>query len=116
VHELSLVAELVAECERRADGRPVTAVLVRAPAGVDADEVAACFVHLTAGGRLAGAVLEIEPVAQVLRCACGFSGELGADDCAGHVVICPSCARVHEAPGALELVAMNGAGVPPTVL
>jgi Zn finger protein HypA/HybF involved in hydrogenase expression len=110
MHELSLVAELVAECERRAGGRPVSAVLVRCPAVIDALEVEECFAHLTAEGSLAGARLEIESVPQLLSCPCGFGGEVGPDDCAGHLVICPSCARVHEAPGALELVAVRGGG------
>jgi Zn finger protein HypA/HybF involved in hydrogenase expression len=116
MHELSLVSELVAECERRAHGREVAAVRVRCPAGIDAEEIAECFVHLTAGGALQGAALEIEAVPQVLRCGCGFAGELGPDDCAGHVAICPSCGRVQEAPGALELVAVTGAGEPPAAL
>ncbi|MGO8687777.1 MAG: hydrogenase/urease maturation nickel metallochaperone HypA [Candidatus Dormibacteria bacterium] len=116
MHELSLVQELVAECERRAQGRAVTGVQVRCPAGVDAEEVEECFAHLTADGRLAGAVLDIETVPQTLGCECGFTGEVGPDHCAGHLVICPTCARVHEAPAALELVAVRGAGAPPIVL
>jgi Zn finger protein HypA/HybF involved in hydrogenase expression len=107
MHELSLVTELVAECVRRSGGHRVTAVRVRCPAGVDADELTQAFAHLVAGGALSGAVLEIETVPQVLSCECGFAGEVGPDQCAGHMVVCPGCARVHEAPDALELVAVQ---------
>ncbi|MGD1052927.1 MAG: hydrogenase maturation nickel metallochaperone HypA [Candidatus Dormibacteria bacterium] len=106
MHELSLVTELVAECARRAGGRPVAGVLVRCPDGVDAGELTEAFDHLTSGGALAGAHLEIETVPQVLTCACGFAGEVDPEQCAGHMVICPDCNRVHEAPDALELVAV----------
>jgi Zn finger protein HypA/HybF involved in hydrogenase expression len=107
MHELSLVTELVAECVRRAGGRQVGAVQVRCPDGVDADELTEAFNHLTARGELAGAVLEIESVRQVLTCGCGFSGEVDPEQCAGHMVICPACGRVHEAPDALELIAVR---------
>jgi Zn finger protein HypA/HybF involved in hydrogenase expression len=107
MHELSLVNELVAECARRADGHPVAVVEVRCPAGTDADEIADAFAQLTAGGPLGGAVLRLQTVPQVLSCDCGFAGEVGPDHCAGHMVICPGCARVHEAPDALELVAVE---------
>ena len=107
MHELSLVTELVAECARRAGGRQVAAVQVRCPDGVDADELAEAFAHLTAEGALAGAVLEIDTVRQVLTCGCGFSGEVDPEQCAGHMVVCPACGRVHEAPDALELIAVR---------
>jgi Zn finger protein HypA/HybF involved in hydrogenase expression len=97
MHELSLVTELVAECVQRAGGRQVTAVEVRCPVGVDADE-------------LTGAVLEIETVPQVLTCECGFAGEVDPEQCAGHMVVCPACSRVHEAPDALELIAVRFPG------
>src|ERR1017187_106284 len=91
MHELSLITELVAECGRRAGGRQVAAVQVRCPDGVDADELADAFAHLTSDGALAGAVLEIETVRQRLTCGCGFSGEVGPEQCAGHMVVCPAC-------------------------
>lgn len=116
MHELSLVTELVAECVQRAGGRQVAAVQVRCPDGVDADELAEAFAHLTAGGALAGAVLEIDTVPQVLTCECGFSGEVGPEQCAGHMVVCPACSRVHEAPDALELIAVRCADDEGTVL
>jgi Zn finger protein HypA/HybF involved in hydrogenase expression len=107
MHELSLVTELVAECVQRVGGRQVTAVEVRCPVGVDADELTEAFAHLTEGGLLAGAVLEIETVPQVLTCECGFAGEVDPEQCAGHMVVCPACSRVHEAPDALELIAVR---------
>ena len=107
MHELSLVTELVSECVQRAGGRRVAAVHVRCPDGVDAGELADAFSQLTAGGVLAGAALEIETVPQVLTCGCGFSGEVDPEQCAGHMVICPSCSLVHEAPDALELIAVR---------
>jgi Zn finger protein HypA/HybF involved in hydrogenase expression len=106
MHELSLVTELVAECVRRAGGRRVVAVQVRCPDGVDAGELTEAFHQLIDGGSLAGAALEIEAVRQVLTCECGFAGEVDPEQCAGHMVICPSCSRVHEAPDALELVSV----------
>jgi Zn finger protein HypA/HybF involved in hydrogenase expression len=107
MHELSLVTELVAECVHRAGGRQVAAVQVRCPDGVDADELTEAFAQLTAGGALGGAVLEIERVPQLLTCGCGFAGEVGPEQCAGHMVVCPACGRVHEAPNALELIAVH---------
>ncbi|MGA3184721.1 MAG: hydrogenase/urease maturation nickel metallochaperone HypA [Candidatus Dormibacteria bacterium] len=116
MHELSLVTELVAECVRRAGGRQVVAVQVRCPDGVDAGELTDAFRQLTAGGALADAALEIETVRQVLTCECGFAGEVDPEQCAGHMVVCPACSRVHEAPDALELITVRFPDEDPTVL
>ena len=116
MHEISLVTELVAECARRAGGRRVAAGQVRCPDGGDADELTEAFAQLTAGGVLADAALEIETVRQVLTCECGFAGEVDPEQCAGHMVICPACSRVHEAPDALELIAVRCVDEAGTVL
>jgi hypothetical protein len=52
----------------------------------------------------------------VLTCECGFAGEVDPEQCAGHMVICPACSRVHEAPDALELVAARCVDEAGTVL
>jgi hypothetical protein len=48
-----------------------------------------------------------------MQCPCGFEGELGAGEFAGHIGICPDCDRVAEIDAALELVAMSYADIEP---
>jgi Zn finger protein HypA/HybF involved in hydrogenase expression len=110
MHELSLVEELVVECARRAGGRTVTLARVRCPVTIELDEVEQAFQVLTAGGPLAAARLEIESFSPTLACGCGFSGPLGKEDTAGHMLVCPRCAAVHESHDALELVTVELAG------
>jgi Zn finger protein HypA/HybF involved in hydrogenase expression len=110
VHELSLVEELVAECERRARGRTVTLVLVRCPVTIEVEEVEQAFRVLTADGPLEGSRLEIDTFSPTLSCGCGFSGPVGREQSAGHMLICPGCAAVHEAHDTLELVTVQIAG------
>jgi Zn finger protein HypA/HybF involved in hydrogenase expression len=110
VHELSLVAELVAECERRAAGAPVSLVRVRCAATIPEAALREAFRLLTAGGPLAAATLEVESLAVRLRCPCGFAGALGDADLAGHLAVCPSCGAVssHEhAAGGVHLLAVH---------
>ena len=113
MHELSLVAELVAECERRASGSTVTSVQVRCPATIELDEVEQAFHVLTADGPLETARLEIETFPSTLSCGCGFSGPVGKEDTAGHMLVCPRCAAVHESHATLELVGIQLAAMPP---
>jgi Zn finger protein HypA/HybF involved in hydrogenase expression len=116
MHELSLVEELVAVCRHRAQGRSVRQVCVRCPASVDAADLSEGFALTTseaalAGDKwLAGAELKVEPVPVMLRCPCGFEGELSREHVAGHVSICPHCGQVGEAAGRLELVSINFCG------
>ena len=112
MHELSLVTELVSECYKRADGRSVARARVRCPLGIDAEELVEGFAFVTSqmggpGGKcLSGASLEVEPVRPRLRCRCGFSGPLSADDIAGHISICPGCGGVGELDSRLELLSL----------
>ncbi|HTV10322.1 MAG TPA: hydrogenase/urease maturation nickel metallochaperone HypA [Acidimicrobiales bacterium] len=112
MHELSLVSELVTRCSDLADGRTVTEVRVRCPLGIDADELVEGFALITSqlgqrgAGTLEGARLELEQVAPYLKCLCGFSGRLSAEDVAGHISVCPQCGQVGELPSRLELVSV----------
>ena len=110
MHELSVVEELVAECDRRAGGQTVALVRVRCPITIELDEVEQAFRVLTAGGPMETARLEIETFPPTLSCGCGFSGPVGKDDTGGHMVVCPRCATVHESHDALELVTVELAG------
>jgi Zn finger protein HypA/HybF involved in hydrogenase expression len=105
VHELSLVAELVEACTRRAGGAPVTLVRVRCAATVPEAALRESFRLLAAGGPLGGAVLEVEPLDAPPACPCGSTATPADADVVGHLVVCPSCGAVsaHAAAG-LELL------------
>lgn len=103
MHELSLVAELVAECERRAGGAPVSLVRVRCATTVPEAALRDAFQLLTADGPLAGATLEVEPLEVRLRCPCGFTGTLGDAELVGHLAVCPSCGAVSSHPDTADV-------------
>ncbi len=104
MHEVSLVAELVAECERRAAGRPVQFVRVRHASTVPAPALRQAFLMLTEGGNLAEASLEVETFEVELQCSCGFAGALGHDDLiGGSVAVCPACGDVSTIRRTAEL-------------
>jgi Zn finger protein HypA/HybF involved in hydrogenase expression len=104
MHETSLVAELIEECERRADGRPVTAVRVRHAASIDDDGLREIFSAYVAGGPLEHALLESETFDVVLDCGeCGFSGAIDTDHLYGHVRVCPGCGAVTDDHDSAEL-------------
>ena len=104
MHEVSLVADLVAACESRAAGRPVTTIRVRHASSISRDSIEQAFRMLTEGGRLADAALVTEPFDVLLDCACGFSGPLGHDDLiGGSVVVCPACGDVSTQQRTAEL-------------
>jgi Zn finger protein HypA/HybF involved in hydrogenase expression len=120
VHELSLVEELVAECHRRANGRRVLEVWARCPVSVDYGELSETFAVLASqlpgpgeAPLLRQASLKLMPKPLYLSCPCGFEGELGAGEYAGHMGICPECDRVVELEAGLELVAMSYADIEP---
>jgi len=94
VHEVSLVADLIAECERRSAGRAIQHVRVRHATTIPEPALRQAFEMLTEGSSLAGATLEAEAFAVELRCACGFEGALGHDELIGFVAICPACGEV----------------------
>jgi Zn finger protein HypA/HybF involved in hydrogenase expression len=104
VHEASLVAELVSECERRASGQPVRLVRVRHASSILEPALQQAFRMLTVGGSLSDARLEAEPFNVELRCGCGFSGILGHDDViGGSIAVCPACGDVSTRPRTAEL-------------
>jgi Zn finger protein HypA/HybF involved in hydrogenase expression len=95
MHELSLVAQLVAECERVSAGQAVQLVRVRHASTIPEPALRQAFRMLTYGGCLADAVLEAEMFDVQLQCGCGFAGSLGHDDLiGGSVAVCPNCAEV----------------------
>jgi Zn finger protein HypA/HybF involved in hydrogenase expression len=94
MHELSLVDELVQECQRRTDGAPVSLVRVRCAATVPEAALREAFRLLAADGPLAEASLEVEPLEIPLQCPCGFTGSVGDTEVVGHLTVCPSCGAV----------------------
>jgi Zn finger protein HypA/HybF involved in hydrogenase expression len=104
MHEVSLVADLVAACQSRAAGRPVTTIHVRHASSIDSDAIEQAFRMLTQGGPLAEARLVTEPFDVLRDCPCGFSGPLGHDDViGGSVVVCPACGDVSTQQRTAEL-------------
>jgi len=113
VHEVSLAEELVTACATLAQGRPVLVVAVRCPPGVGSSELSDSFALLAAqlaesgDGCLSQAQLRLQEVPPVMRCRCGFDGELGPGDIAGHIGVCPECGWAGELGGGLELMSMT---------
>lgn len=104
MHEVSLVAELVAECERRSGGQPVSLVRVRHATSIPEDGLQQAFRMLTETGILAGASLVADAFEIRLQCACGFDGALGHDDLiSGAVALCPRCTAVSTLSRTAEL-------------
>jgi Zn finger protein HypA/HybF involved in hydrogenase expression len=123
MHEVSLVAELVEECELRAAGRQVRLVRVRHASSIPAAALVQAFRMLSAGSGLAAAQLHAEPFDVTLNCAaCGFGGILSHDDMVGvSIAICPACGDVSTRPRtaelellAVETVPQDPAGAPYT--
>jgi Zn finger protein HypA/HybF involved in hydrogenase expression len=113
MHEVSLVADLLAECERQAAGRPVETVHVRHATSIDEATLRQAFAALTAGSALATATLEAETFEIRLVCGCGFDGPLRHDDLiSGSVAVCPSCGEVStlKRTAELELLEVRLAG------
>lgn len=97
MHEVSLVAELIDQCERQSAGQPVTLVRVRHASSIPEDALQQAFRMLTEGGRLADVTLQAESFDVRLACACGFDGALGHDDLiGGSMAICPACGDVSK--------------------
>ena len=95
MHEVSLVAELIRECQLRASGLPVRRVRVRHASSIPEPALQQAFRMLTVGGCMAEALLEAEPFDIRLRCGCGFDGVLGHDDLiSGSIAVCPDCGDV----------------------
>jgi Zn finger protein HypA/HybF involved in hydrogenase expression len=95
MHEVSLVAELITECERRAAGQPVQLVRVRHASSVAEAALRQAFRMLTENTPMAEATLDAETFEVTLSCSCGFAGPLGHDDLiGGSVAVCPVCGDV----------------------
>jgi len=107
VHELSLAEELVAECCRLAGGRRALSVRVGCPPTVDRAELEEGFYSLVPGSALEGANLEVQEAPCELSCPCGFVGQVGPEQLAGHFAICPQCAQARPVPGGVELLALR---------
>jgi Zn finger protein HypA/HybF involved in hydrogenase expression len=104
MHETSLVAELIEECERRAHGRQVGSVVVRHASSLDDTSLRELFAALAAGGPLERATLEAETFDVQLECSeCGWSGTVDDDHVYGHVRVCPECGAVSDDAGTAEL-------------
>ena len=104
MHEVSLVAELISECERRSAGQPVRLVRVRHATSIAEPALRQAFRMLTEGSSLAEATLEAETFEVDLRCGCGFAGALGHDDLiGGSVAVCPACGEVSTLRRTAEL-------------
>jgi Zn finger protein HypA/HybF involved in hydrogenase expression len=104
MHEVSLVAELVTECERRSAGRPVRLVRVRHASTIPEPVLRQAFAMLSEGSALAGATLVAETCTVKLECGCGFTGALGHDDLINaSIAVCPSCGEVSTLPRTAEL-------------
>ncbi len=104
MHEVSLIAELVDEVARRADGRPVSVVRVRHATTIPDDVLDQAWAMLTEGGPLASAVLDAEPFEIRISCACGYAGAIGHDDLVvGTMAVCPACGAVVTIPHTAEL-------------
>jgi Zn finger protein HypA/HybF involved in hydrogenase expression len=58
-------------------------------------------------GCLRDARLSLQEVPAVMRCRCGFDGEVGPGDIAGHIGVCPECGCAGELGGGLELMALT---------
>lgn len=104
MHEVSLVAELITECERRSAGRPVRLIRVRHASTIPEPTLRQAFTMLTEGGALAGATLVAETFTVELRCGCGFTGALGHDDLINaSIAVCPACGEVSTLRRTAEL-------------
>ncbi len=104
MHEVSLVAELISECERRSAGRPVQLVRVRHASSIAEPALRQAFRMLTEGSTMADTTLETEAFDVELRCGCGFEGALGHDDLiGGSVAVCPGCGDVSTLRRTAEL-------------
>ena len=104
MHEVSLVADLVAEVERRSVGERVDLVRVRHASSIPEPALRQAFLLVTEGGPLAETTLEVETFDIELQCACGYDGPLGHDDLiSGSVAVCPSCGEVSTLHRTAEL-------------
>lgn len=99
-----MVADLIAECERRWAGQTISHVRVRHATTITEPALRQAFEMLTEGSTLAGATLEAETFSVELGCACGFAGALGHDDLiSGSLAVCPACGELSTLHRTAEL-------------
>jgi Zn finger protein HypA/HybF involved in hydrogenase expression len=104
MHETSLIAELVSECERRAQGQPIARVRVRHASSIEDDTLRAIFAALVADGPFERAVLDTEEFDASMTCGeCGYTGVVDHDHVYGHVRVCPRCEAISDDAMAPEL-------------
>jgi hydrogenase nickel incorporation protein HypA/HybF len=103
MHEFGLAEGVLDAVLRRAEGRPVRRVRLRAGIrhGVDRESMAQAFAFVSGGTEADGAVLEVVPIPVRLTCrSCGF-----AADTLDLLAACPQCgADVVDLAGGDELV------------
>ncbi|TMM35451.1 MAG: hydrogenase maturation nickel metallochaperone HypA [Actinobacteria bacterium] len=103
MHEFGLAEGVLAAVRRRAGGRPVRRVRLRAGVrhGVDADSMAQAFRFVAAGTEAEGAGLDLVTLPVHLACrSCGYTG-----DTVDVLSACPQChADDVELTGGDELV------------
>ena len=104
MHEVSLVAELIARVRASLGRAAVQLVRVRHASSIPEPALRQAFRMLTEGGSVADATLEAETFDVELRCGCGFAGALGHDDLiSGSVAVCPACGDVSTRRRTAEL-------------
>jgi len=104
MHEVSLVADLISESERRSAGQPIQLIRVRHASSIDEATLQQAFRMLIEGGPNAAAKLQAESFDVTLQCTCGFSGVLGHDDLiGGSVAVCPACGNISTRTRTAEL-------------
>jgi hydrogenase nickel incorporation protein HypA/HybF len=89
MHEFGLAEGVLETVRRRAAGRPVSRVRVRAGVrhGVDADSMAQAFQFVAAGTEADGAAVDLVVVPARLACrSCGY-----AADSYDVLAVCPRC-------------------------
>jgi len=113
MHEVSLVADLITESERRSAGQPIQLIRVRHASSIEEASLQQAFRMLIEGGPHAAATLMAESFDVTLKCRCGFNGVLGHDDLiGGSVAVCPACGDVSTRTRTAELELLEVRTVP----
>ena len=89
MHEFGLAEGVLDAVQRRAGGRPVRRVRLRAGIrhGVDPESMAQAFQFVSGGTEAEGAVLDVVPIPVQLTCrSCGY-----AEDTLDLLAACPQC-------------------------
>lgn len=104
MHEISLITDLVEECERQAGDAQIKSVSVRHATTIPQDMLHEVWGMVTVDRSIASAQLKSEAYEAHLNCEqCGFNGVLGHDDVVGHMSVCPQCSNPTEFEHAAEI-------------